>query len=106
MASEVIIDEGHDSSVVTGATDPVIRFPIPNERDLRKAKRSSATFAGDIRSINFTGDGSHVRFATELPFKPPGLQWNGGPAITTRQLQQQSQERVHKKTCSDKSSAV
>ena len=65
----------HDTYLVT-------RFSIPNERELRKGKTTAQT--GFTRTINFRGDGSQVTFATDFPFKAPGLQWNGGPTMTSK----------------------
>ena len=75
-------------------TDPVTSFPIPSERDLRQTriKTRSATSSTASRNINFTGDGTEVPFATNLPFQPPGFHWNGAPGITTRQLQRQKEQ--------------
>ena len=71
--SERVVDEGNGSSAATGLieTNLVIRFPIPNERELRKHRSSIAS--GFSKTINFTGDGSQVTRATDLPYKAPGL---------------------------------
>ena len=50
------------------------------------------------RTIKFTGDGAEVTYATDLPFEPPGLQWNGGRSITSRQLQEEREHMVDKQS--------
>lgn len=76
MPSAVIIGDGEQS--IAHNSDPVVRGPIPNEREINREKLN-------FRQIRFVGEGSEVRQPSSLPFKPPGLQWNGGSSITTRQ---------------------
>ena len=75
-------------------TDHITSFPIPSERDLHQTriKTRSATSSTASRNINFTGDGTEVPFATNLPFQPPGLHWNRARGITTRQLHRQMEQ--------------
>ena len=80
-----------------GETDPQIRFPIPSEKELRRSRRMcKSTSAEGSRTIRFTGDGAEVTQPTNLPFKPPGLKWQGSACITTRQLEQQRLEKIRK----------
>ena len=74
--------------------DPQTRFAIPNERDLRKRIPSKSLSGDSRRKIKFVWDGAEVRLATDLPFNAPGLQWQGRPAMTTRQLQAQSEGHI------------
>lgn len=60
-------------------TDPMVRFAILNEREIRQAKRKEM-----INSFN--GEGSEMRQDGELPFKAPGLKCKRAPCITTSQL--------------------
>ena len=77
--------------------DPEIRFPIPSERELKRARRMSYSSSNEgIRKIAFLGDGVAVSQPNDLPFKPPGLQWKGSPCITNRQLEKQKEERIEK----------
>ena len=75
--------------------DPKIRFPIPNEREMRQQKRrANSAHSHQARKIAFNGDGAEVRQPKNLPFKPPGLQWQGSPSLTTRQLEEQREKRI------------
>ena len=64
-------------------TDPQTRFLIPNEHVMRKSKVRKQVTDISTRKINFFGDGAEVRFATDLPFKAPSLQWQGREAMTS-----------------------
>ncbi|KAL6579117.1 hypothetical protein OROMI_009333 [Orobanche minor] len=80
FASQRVIIEGERSTDSTPHdSDPIIRGPIPNGRVIKR----------NFRHINFSGEGSEVRRPGALPFKPPGLQWNGSPCVTSNQLLQQ-----------------
>ncbi|EEF33095.1 conserved hypothetical protein [Ricinus communis] len=70
--------------------DLEVKYAIPDERELRKEKQASkiSNITGS-RKIVFIGDGTKVSFATDMPFKAPGLQWQGNPCMTTRQLEEQ-----------------
>ena len=98
LQSEHVISPSVNISEATfpsASTDPQTRFPIPNERQIR---RQNAPPSGNAsRKILFQGDPSKVHFSTDLPFKPPGLQWQGVPAVTTRQLQEDVQNKLRSK---------
>ena len=66
--------------------DPVIRFPIPNETQMRMKKATSTTSSSVPRKVEYRGAGSEVATPTDLPFSPPGPRWKGEAAITTSQL--------------------
>ena len=89
MSGESVIKRANES--VEQCTDPVTKFLIPSERDLRKDRNKSRAATSSTstasRHINFTGEGSEVNFVIDLPYQPPGLHWNRAPSITTRQLQ-------------------
>ena len=72
-------------------SDPQTRYAIPNERLIRKSKAAHSAPTINARKINFNGDGAEVRLARDLPFTAPGLQWQGRPCVTTRQLQEQTE---------------
>ena len=57
----------------------------------RKSKVTQFVPISNARKITFQGDGAEVRLARDLPFNAPGLQWQGRPCVTTRQLQEQSE---------------
>lgn len=86
--SSSAIREGEQST--THDSDPIVRGPIPNEREIKHQKL-------ELRKIRFSGEGSEVRQPSSLPFKPPGLQWNGAPSITTRQLLEQRKTKKTRK---------
>ncbi|KAH6826679.1 Pyridoxal-5'-phosphate-dependent enzyme family protein [Perilla frutescens var. hirtella] len=61
------------SQAISTNPDPVIRFPIPNERELRKERLVDLRKnSGGARKIAFAADGSHSIIPKDLPFKPPG----------------------------------
>ena len=99
-------------STTIDASDPQTRFPIPNERVLRKSKFSKTpTECSSARKINFQGDGAEVRHAGDLPFQAPRLQWQGQPAMTSRQLQAEravylQTQRNRAKTTNENASAA
>ena len=85
------------SAPLNSNTNSEIRFAIPSERELKRARRMSYSSSNDgIRKIAFIGDGVEVSQPTNLPFKPPGLQWQGPVCITSRQLEQHRQEKIGK----------
>ena len=100
MATERLVIGGAStvsSAPLPGNPDPEVRFPIPNERDLRRlSRRCKSTTDEGTRKIGFTGDGAEVSQPTNLPFKPPGLQWKGLACITNRQLEKERQEKIGK----------
>lgn len=73
QASETVIDPGVNINETTYNADPQVRFPIPNERELRRKKVQYEVTAS--RKILFQGDGSQTRLVTNLPYQPPGLRW-------------------------------
>ncbi|KAH6779221.1 hypothetical protein C2S52_010458 [Perilla frutescens var. hirtella] len=78
------------SQAISTNPDPVIRFSIPNERELRKEilvdlRKNS----GGARKIAFAADGSQSIIIKDLPFKPPGVQWKGKQAMKNGQLQRE-----------------
>ena len=99
QSSERVIDEGNvdvgDESVQNW------RFDVPCERDIRKQLHEEKTPSQSVRKIGFHGDGSNVKTASDLPFQPPGLKWNAGDAITTRQLLAQRDARMGKQIQKD-----
>ena len=92
QASETLIDPGVNISETTYNVDPEVRFPIPNERELRRKRGHSEVTA--TRKILSHGDGSQPRAATNMPYQLPGLRWQGSDAITQRQLQSEVQQRI------------
>ena len=58
---------------------------------MRKKQPSVVTAT---RKIKFNSDGAQVTFVTDLPYQPHSLSWQGGRAITTRQLQKQVEEQL------------
>lgn len=67
-------------------SDPMIRFPIPNERVINQSKRN-------LKNVSFSGEGLELRQPGALPFKPPGLKWNEAPSLTTSQLLDERDKR-------------
>lgn len=63
--------------------DQETRMVIPNEMEIQMSTKSTSNTG--IQKVKVLKDPSHPPIPT-LPFKPPGLQWRGQPAITTRQL--------------------
>ena len=61
---------------------------------MRKKKPTDVTA---IRKIKFSGDGSSVLYASDLPFNAPGLRWQGAPAVTSSQLQAESRAKRQSK---------
>ena len=90
----------HSERVITSGShhviDPNTRFAIPNERELKRAKRQAGP-SSFTRAISFTVDGTKVTCASNLPFTAPGLQWNGGPSISSRQLEDQREKMIGKR---------
>ena len=86
---------GIGAGPISADIDPEIRFAIPNEKELRQARsKDKACCNKEVRKIAFLGDGAEPTFPTELPFKAPGMQWNGSPSITMRQLNQQREGMI------------
>ena len=58
-----VIDDGHATICGpnhTDDTDPELRFPILDERELRKSKCLQSSTSNTTRKINFMGDGAEV----------------------------------------------
>lgn len=76
--SERIISQNNIIGGHRLSTDPdlVVRFAIPNERELRNARQASKiSRSNGTRKITFVGDRVDVRMpSTDLPFKALGLQ--------------------------------
>ena len=54
---------------MSGDADPNKKFPAPCEKEIRKTMRgSSGNNSQCLRTIKFTGDGSQVTHAQNLPF--------------------------------------
>ena len=92
QASETLIDPGVNINETTYNVDAEVRFPIPNERELRRKKGHSEVTA--TRKILSHRDGSQPRAATNLPYQPLGLRWQGSDTITQSQLQSEVQQRI------------
>ena len=92
QASETLIDPGVNISETTYNVDPQVRFSIPNERELRRKRGHSKVTA--TRKILSHGNGSQPRAATNLPYQPPRLRWQGSDIITQSQLQSEVQQRI------------
>ncbi|CAH9137394.1 unnamed protein product [Cuscuta epithymum] len=93
MTSEQVVCQmqpplGHDPDVS-------VRFVIPNEREIRATGRvvDKQVDVPAYRTISFKGDGANVINPTNLPFQPPGLQWNGKKAVTARHLLKKLQKK-------------
>lgn len=86
MSSEFLIREGTAEEYVEEYGDVETRFPIPNHTELRKDSIHTPSNEAALRKIQFKGDGSTSTTPSDLPFSPPGLMWNGQPAITTSSL--------------------
>ena len=56
--------------------------------DLKQYGQATATIISTPSTIK-----SSATITGDLGFKPPALRWNGKSALTTRQLQQQSQKQ-------------
>lgn len=93
MASEVSLGENTSHSMGIDV-HPQTRYPIPNERELKNKDKRRAPCSGTTRKIKFVGNGSKVTYATDLPFKAPGLQWKGSPSITLTQLHKNGRKFV------------
>ena len=89
QASETLIDPSVNISETTYNVDPQVRFPILNERELRRKRGHSEVTA--TRKILSHRDGSQPRAATNLPYQPPGLRWQGSDVITQSLLQSKVQ---------------
>ncbi|CAH9086098.1 unnamed protein product [Cuscuta europaea] len=92
MSSEEIVSDFQPE--MPHDPDVTVRFAIPNEKDIRGAARAEKQLdVPTYRTIPFKGDGTEVHNPTNLPFQPPGLQWNGNAAISSKQLLQKMQIR-------------
>ncbi|CAH9131929.1 unnamed protein product [Cuscuta epithymum] len=92
MSSEEIVSDFQPQ--MPHDPDVTVRFAIPNEKDIRGAARAEKQLdVSSYRTIPFKGDGTEVHNPANLPFQPPGLQWNGNAAISSRQLLQKMQIR-------------
>ncbi|KAH6815615.1 hypothetical protein C2S51_020435 [Perilla frutescens var. frutescens] len=72
MSSESIIHQRDPiaSQSLSSDPDPVTRFSVPNQRELRQEQRASRSSAS--RRIAFVTTGNQAILPTNLPFKPPG----------------------------------
>lgn len=86
MSSERVIEEGTSQEYMVHHADVETRMPIPNEREMTRTSNSIPPTAPGTRTIKYQGDGSTTLTPSQLPFNPPGLKWNGQPAITTSTL--------------------
>ncbi|EEF41456.1 conserved hypothetical protein [Ricinus communis] len=73
MDTKRIITQAHPnkSQSIHANTEHVVRYSIPNEKELR-----------------------HAIMPKDLPFKALGLQWQGAPCLTTRQLQEEREQMI------------
>ena len=80
----------------TASVDLVIRFIIPNEKEIRQANNivKASRLSKGTRTIAFKGDGAEPTFPSDLPFKASGHQWKGTLIITRRQLNDQREGMV------------
>ncbi|KAH6792680.1 hypothetical protein C2S52_003157 [Perilla frutescens var. hirtella] len=82
----------------------ILNYPIPNERELRQTTQTSRGLRSTgSRKITFIGDGSNSTAVGQLPFKPPGLKWNGKRSITTTQLENEREKKKAMKGNTSKS---
>ena len=88
LVSERVVLSTHiinASGGINSNPNPHVKFPIPNERELRVAKRRAYSINNSgTRKTAFFGNGFEVRQPSNLPFKPPSLQWQGSPCLITR----------------------
>ncbi|KAH6768920.1 hypothetical protein C2S51_014256 [Perilla frutescens var. frutescens] len=92
------------SQALSSDPDVNVRYPIPNEKEIRQTMQSSRVLmSSGNRQIAFTGDGSNSIAPDQLPFKPPGLKWKGKRSITATQLQNERDKKRAKKGDTNKS---
>ncbi|KAH6757091.1 FTSH protease 11 [Perilla frutescens var. hirtella] len=97
MPSETIIAQRDPiaSQPLSSDPDPIVRYLIPIERELRKEQQSLVlSKSSDTRRIAFAGDGTQSILPVNLPFKPPGPTWEGHHCMTTGQLERQRDNRL------------
>ncbi|XP_065866546.1 uncharacterized protein [Euphorbia lathyris] len=95
--SEILLFDGVEDIEGLHNSDPVITFPIPNERHLKHKKMKPFKPPTGTRSISFIGNDSEVSHPTDLPIQPPKLQWKGKKAMTSKQLQEEKELCIGKK---------
>ncbi|KAH6770758.1 hypothetical protein C2S52_015561 [Perilla frutescens var. hirtella] len=96
MSSESIIHQRDPiaSQSLSSDPDPVTRFPVPNQRELRQEQRASRSSAS--RRIAFVATGNQAILPTNLPFKPPGPTWKGLPCTSRTALEKQRDAKKNK----------
>lgn len=91
--ASVVITDYHWKRFVTCSYWSWCSNKVPNSLwESFEKEKTYQTVSNITKTIQFHGDGSEVRIPIDLPFQPPGLQWKGDSAITTRQLQTQRDE--------------
>ncbi|KAH6806485.1 hypothetical protein C2S51_031316 [Perilla frutescens var. frutescens] len=89
MSSESIIHQRDPiaSQSLCSDPDPITRFPIPNQRELRQEQRASRSSAS--RRIAFAVTGNQAILPINLSFKPPRPTWKGLPCTNRTALEKQ-----------------
>jgi len=76
--------------------DPCLHPTIISETLTRLQMRQQQYIPIGRRVISFKGDHNGISDPTNLSIQPKSLTWKGKDAITTNQLEVQSQERIVK----------
>ncbi|CAH9144234.1 unnamed protein product, partial [Cuscuta epithymum] len=87
MRGEIVISPGslHLQTPICDDPNVVTRFPIPNEKAIRRKKAKLSTGV-QLREIKMSGNGTEVRAPTKLPFQAPGMQFRGRPSVLEKHL--------------------
>ncbi|XP_065867770.1 uncharacterized protein [Euphorbia lathyris] len=95
--SETLLFDGVEDIEGLHNSDPVVTFPIPNERQLKQKKMKPFKPPIGTRSISFIANDSEVSQPSDLPFQPLKLQWKGKKAMTSKQLHEEKELCIGKK---------
>ncbi|KAK4268089.1 hypothetical protein QN277_024793 [Acacia crassicarpa] len=79
LRSEKVIEHGTPAEFMH-TPSPTTKFPIPNEKEIRKSSVAIPSSQDGSRKIQFT---SPSYTDSSLPVKPPGLRWKGQPSISS-----------------------
>nr|XP_009801291.1 PREDICTED: uncharacterized protein LOC104247055 [Nicotiana sylvestris] len=76
--------------------EPAIRRMVMSEEKTRLQQRQQPSQPSGSRVIAFKGNYNGLSIPSNLPYSPESLTWKGKAAITGRQLEMQSSQRIEK----------